>query len=153
MPGFIYEIQNDQILLDAIIAGYDEATNEFSGQLGMCPGLLDTGAQCTGVSPRVVQDFGLKPVDIGYMVVANGETEEVLIYQVGVGVAMTTEINVNPTDNPNEQRITGQATSSGKLLRAVGLPEQPDNFDALLGMDLLSMFHISLADGWLLMSF
>jgi predicted aspartyl protease len=152
MPGFIHEIENDQILLDTVVAGFDES-DEPSGEFRMCQGLLDTGAQCTGVSPRIVADFGLVPVDIGRMVVANGETEDVFIYQVGVGVAMATEIEVTQGDEPDELRVAGRGESSGKLLRVMGLPQQPDNFDVLLGMDLLSMYHISLADGWLLMSF
>ena len=105
------------------------------------------------MSPRIVADFGLVPVDIGRMAVANGETEDVFIYQVGVGVAMATEIEVTSGENSAELRVAGLGESSGKLLRVMGLPQQPDNFDVLLGMDLLSMYHISLADGWLLMSF
>lgn len=151
MPGFIHQVENDQILLGTIVADFDE-NDEPSGELRMCQGLLDTGAQRTAVSPRIVADLGLVPVDIGRMVVASGEVQDILIYQVGIGVAMPTAIEITQGDAPDNLRLAERTESSGKLLRVMGLPQQPDNFDVLLGMDLLSMYHISLTDGLFLMS-
>lgn len=139
MPTFVTAVNNNQILLDVVVTpiGADSEMHTYTG-------LLDTGAQRTGISTKVVSDLGLAQVDVGRMQVATGEFSEVALYPVNVGVPVVSQ-RQSQEDRP-------EAFVSGKSLIVSGLPHEPWNFDVLLGMDLLSLYHITIVNGQLAMS-
>ena len=129
MPTFQKPIEGGQVLLVASIE---------DGALGRpYNALLDTGAQRTMVSPKVVDEVSLKA--IGYIDI------------VGVsGDAMRTPKYLVDLRIPSKQgNLTLQV---GQELEVAQMPFQPGNFDILLGMDFLMTFHITMYNGLFILS-
>ena len=99
--------------------------------------LLDTGAQTTMISPRVVEEEGLEAIGLGSIVPVSGKPITTQKYRIplSIPVGRGTEVFV-----------------SGMELEVLLLPFQPDNFDILLGMDLLAAFHFTMYGGNLILS-
>ena len=146
MPAFVYPVENDQVFLNAVTHS-PNMPEPFSGYNG----LMDTGAQRTGVSPRLVAEHSPVQVDVGLMQVANGHVDQVPIYLMNVGIAIPGEAEL--TQEEDQLHFSGQLHVVGQTLPVMGLPNQPDGFDVLLGMDLLSMFCLTLHGGSAIISF
>lgn len=104
--------------------------------------LLDTGAQRTCISPNVVESLSLFPTEPAGLTVASGETIPTHLYEARV-------------DLPIQYTLSSGGTQSflkGGTLEVLGLPYRPDDYDVLLGMDLIRHFHITLYNGALIMS-
>lgn len=102
--------------------------------------LVDTGANRTAVTSRVVQMLGA-PAAIGtsQYATAGSEIVEASIYGLHVAVPVSTQ--------------AGQTIfESGRALSVVELPHQPRSYDVLLGMDILKQFHITMWDSNFVMS-
>lgn len=94
--------------------------------------LLDTGAQGTLISPKVVEQTGLKPISYTYIMPASGSPVRTRKYRTDVG------LNIGESGT--------MRVRVGEMLEVAELPFQPDNFDVLLGMDYLTNFHITMYD-------
>ena len=138
MPAFVFPIEDNQIIVGAVVHS-PNMSEPFSGYMG----LLDTGAQKTAVSPRLVRELQPAQVDLGLMQVASGEVVEVPIYLMNVGIAIPGQIEA--IQDGDELHVTGQVHVAGTSLTVMGLPHEPDGWDILLGMDLLTILHLVLA--------
>ena len=118
MPTFRGQVQNGQILLFATIMA--------DGGGASLPALVDTGAQRTMISPKVVKEANLSPIGYTQIVPASGKPIRTEKYRANLGISIA-------------QGNVGFVT--GSELDVAGLPFQPENFDILLGMDLLRHFH------------
>ena len=121
MPTIQGEVENGQVLVTAHIE-HENRREEYMA-------LLDTGAQGTLVSPRVVDQLGLKATGYLSMTPASGEPITTPKYRATVTIPAGRGASVFP---PGGELEVGQ------------LPFQPDNFDVLLGMDFLGDFHFTM---------
>lgn len=124
MPTFKTTIRDRQILQSVSLVVDHE---EFWFQA-----LLDTGAQGTLISPKVVEQTGLKPISYTHIMPASGNPVRTRKYRTDVGMI----------------EADGGMTSAraGETLEVAELPFQPDNFYVLLGMDYLTKFHFTMYD-------
>ena len=121
MPTIQGEVAVGQILVAAEI--------EYEGQREGYMALLDTGSQVTLISPRVVNQMGLKAIGHTSLTPASGELIITPKYRATLAVPVGSGSTVFP---------------SGRELEVSELPFQPDNFDILLGMDFLEVFHFTM---------
>ena len=127
MPTFQAKVDDGQIILDATIG--DPPT--------LYSALLDTGAQSTMVSPKVVKEACLTAIGYAQVVPVSGEPIRTRRHRVKLGI-------------PVKQ---GSAVLlAGGELEVAELPFQPTNFDILLGMDFLMAFHVTLYGGSFILS-
>ena len=96
--------------------------------------LLDTGASITLVTPRVVGDLQLAPIRPTRLVGVSGEIDT---YQYWARVDIPIGHRVTGRDDPERFLM-------GKPLSVARLPYQPKNYDVILGMDFIGIFHITL---------
>ncbi len=129
MPTFQKPIENGQILL-AVSVGDGDSGKSYRA-------LLDTGAQSTMISPKVVKEAGLKAIGYANIVPVTGEPTRTPRYRIDLSIPIT----------------QGSATLlSGSELEVAQLPFQPGNFDILLGMDFLMNFHLTMYGGSFILS-
>ena len=99
--------------------------------------LLDTGAQSTMVSPKVVKETGLQSIGYASIIPVSGKPIQTPKYRARLSIPIT----------------QGSATLlSGSELEVAKLPFQPANFDILLGMDFLMNFHFTMYGGSFILS-
>lgn len=98
--------------------------------------LLDTGAQGTMVTQKVVDALNASSIGVDSFMPASGKPQETDQYRLRIDI---------PIDYP----ITGGSPSfsthaTGLLLDVLVMPFQPRQFDVLLGMDLITAgYHIT----------
>ena len=129
MPTFHQLLEQDQIILIAALMETDESPTFRA--------LLDTGAQRTMISSKVVEEAGLESIGYASIVPVNGEPFRTKKFWVRIGI-------------PIQQG--GSALLAGRGLEVSLLPFQPDNFDILLGMDLIRHFHFTMHDQLFILS-
>ena len=144
MPTFAVQVKNNQVLLQVHV------TTVQAPQEGDHPwtaphegghtwtALLDTGAQCTFVSPRVIQQLDVPSTGIANFMPANGEPVETDVYRLSISVP----ISLGTADDP-----TAPTFSSGSVVDVMLLPFNPEGYDVIFGMDLVSRYHITLHNG------
>lgn len=137
MPSLEQTIVNNRVIIQASITSKaGEGPHLFSA-------LLDTGAQITAISPRVVSELGLLPTGKRTLVVASGQVVEVLEFCARV-------------DLPIDHLVTSSRETRpflmGQQLFVAGLPYQPGDHDVIFGMDFLGSFHITLFKGKVILS-
>ena len=91
--------------------------------------LLDTGAQSTMVSPKVVEEADLKAIGYIDIVPVSGDSIRTPKYRAHLTI---------PYSEGN------MVIRFGDELEVAQLPFQPGNFDILLGMDFLTRFHFTM---------
>ena len=129
MPTFQRPIEDRQIILIASV-GAEGSEKPYSA-------LLDTGAQSTLISPRVVEEADLKAIGLADIVPVSGEPIRTPKYRVTLSI-------------PISQGST--ILLAGGELDVAKLPFQPDNYDILLGMDFLMPFHFTMYGGSFILS-
>lgn len=143
MPSFESTIQNHLPLLNVQVSLPNSSLPSSSTQFAA---LLDTGAQKTCLSPRIPQTLGLIQIGIGTMVPASGQSINVPKYHIRIDIPIATNVQL---------KGGGQYRSAylqGKNMDVFQLPFQPSNYDVLLGMDFISLFHITLFGGRFILS-
>lgn len=131
MPTFQAPIHNNRVLLTVQVT----ADGEPPKNNDTWRALLDTGAQCTLVSPRVVSRLQVPSTSVGAFTPANGEPVETDIYRLSISVP----VRLGPLDDPSAATF-----SSGSTVDVMLLPFIPDAYDVILGMDLMAQYHITL---------
>ena len=129
MPSFEQEIENSEIIIIVDISrGPGQPTASHRA-------LLDTGANITAISPRVITDLQLAPIRPIRLGGIHGSLIDTYQYLARV-------------DIPIGHRVTGSDDPGrflmGSTLSVAGLPYQPTNYDVILGMDFIQIFHITL---------
>ena len=99
--------------------------------------LLDTGAQSTMVSPKVVEETSLKAIGYADIVPVSGEPIRTPKFRINLSIPITQGSTI---------------LLSGSELEVAQLPFQPGNFDILLGMDFLMNFHFTMYGGSFILS-
>lgn len=137
MPSFSQDITDNRIIITVAIRIGPEA------ETSLYRALLDTGAQVTAISPRVVQQLGLIPTGTLKLTVASGQEVEVFQYHARVDIPIQYNMAHPPGARPflmGDQRFV------------VGLPYVPEGYDVLLGMDFIGMFHMTIFRNMLILS-
>ena len=134
MPTFTCNLKNNQFILVASVS--------LPGQPGKYyNALFDTGAQVTGISHNVVRDLGLLALRPGSITVANGQVVPTKIYRVRVDIPVE-DRKVLP-----DGQVVRSPVVRGKEMEVTDLPNQPPNYDIILGMNFIRLFHITLYMG------
>jgi predicted aspartyl protease len=96
--------------------------------------LIDTGASCTCITPKVVTDVGLTPV--GKQSVGGVHGKKIVNqYQFQVALVF-----------PQSQAATGLVNANAMAISVTGVEfDSPGGFDVLLGRDIIcrGLFHLS----------
>ncbi|MCY4158102.1 MAG: retroviral-like aspartic protease family protein [Bacteroidetes bacterium] len=124
MPPFLAEIENNQAIIKAAV-GRPGSLNNMQGY----DALLDTGAQSTLVSQKVVDELGFIPIGSDSIRTVEGNIVTTKKYHINVGILV--------------QFGSNDIVGTGFTINVASLPFQPANFDVLLGMDLISRFHMT----------
>jgi len=119
--------------------------------------LVDTGANQCCISEKVVADLRLRPYSQSKMMTA-GAPHTALLYRVGVAISVT-ETELRPEKQKDGQVVltphTVLETSRGfGHIKVSALPDIGGDrgFDVILGMNILSHFHITLHQGQIIIS-
>lgn len=142
MPTFIGQIKDNQIILVAWIA--------VSGTKAPTPApyqaLLDTGAQGTMISKKVVDEVGLQAIGHKQIIPVSGDPFDTEKYRVRLDIPIGSRVK------KSDGGFEVQQTLRGKDMEVALLPYEPTNYDVLLGMDLLSGFHLTIYGGNFILS-
>ena len=142
MATFVGQIKDNQIILVTWIAvsGAKEADRRSYNAL------LDTGSQVTMISKKVVDEVGLSAIGHSSIVPVTGTPVKMQKYRVRL------DIPIGSRTRMPDGGIQVQPTLRGSDLEVAMLPYEPKNYDVILGMDLLSGFHLTLYGGNFILS-
>ena len=143
MPTFIGEIVNRQIIFNALISvpksqGVQQGTAANVASYKTYKALLDTGAQRTMISQKVVSEVGLQGIGHQNIIPVSGSPIRTRKFRVRLDIPID---NVTQLPNGNVQL---NRSLRGKDMEVALLPYLPRNYDILLGMDLISEFHLTI---------
>ena len=141
MATFGKPIENRQVLIKAV------ASVPLSGRPGcVADSLIDTGAQCTMITRRIIEILKAEKVGMRTFVGVNGlETEsDVFVLRIDLPIAQ----DAVQEDGSVESAIH----SVGMDLEVMTIPYEPWNFGIILGMDCLETFHITMWGGMFVIS-
>lgn len=142
MPTFRGTIVGRQVLLTVHVA-QPSADPEQGAEVVPFRALLDTGATITSVSWKVVEAIRVAPASWLPLTGIHG-TVDTPTYIVNIAVPITEPV-------PSPAGETSHTFSRGANMEVALLNIQPENFDVLLGMDLLESFHLTIhADRFIL---
>lgn len=133
MPTVTIEIKKNQAFLESNVSpvGVPEKSQNYLA-------LLDTGAQATLISQRIVEELGLEPIGLAPIRTVGGQQIQVDEYRMSLAIPVLI--------GPNA--IFGLGRDMNVLL----LPYQPGSHDVLLGMNFLTNFHITMHRNQILVS-
>ena len=138
MPTFVKRVENNCVLIQvaaAVTADRSTPDHRFTA-------LVDTGAMMSAVSPRLARRVGVAPLGRMPFVPATGQPVETNMFGMFLAIPVET-----PTVDGDVRTY-----AAGLPLTVFELPYQPDDFDVLLGMDMLASFHITMHPGSFVMS-
>ena len=144
MPTFVGRITNSQILLLVWVSipgkpAEEMRTREYSA-------LLDTGAQGTMISEKVVQEVGLEADGFGFIIPVTGIPEKRPKYRIRLDIPIGSNVSLP------DGRTYNRPYLRGKEMEVKLLPYAPTNHDVLLGMDLLFGFHLTMFNDMYILS-
>lgn len=128
MPSFSQQITDNRIIIVVQLTNDGGATRSFHA-------LVDTGAQITAISPRVVNELELIPVAQTKIVTASEENVDSFQYRARV------DIPIAYNQSSSSELVNFRM---GNNLLVAGLPYQRNDYDVILGMDFISLFHITM---------
>ena len=107
--------------------------------------LMDTGAQQTMVSEKVIQEVGLQAIGHINIVPVTGAPVPTEKYRVRLDIPIASAMALPGGRSTHHEVRRGMDLEVGKLFYS------PTNHDILVGMDFLSAFHITMyADNFIL---
>ena len=134
MATFVGVISDRQIILRAWV--------RIAGASGLShisyPALLDTGAQGTMISRKVVQEVGLQQIGHTSIIPVSGESLITEKYRIRLDIPIESRIL------ESDGSVVNEAILRGMDMDVALLPYDPSNYDVLLGMDLLHGFHLTM---------
>ena len=141
MPTRVEYISNNEIIVPVLVSAPRRSAEPTEYR-----GLVDTGAQGTVVSPNVITD--LEPVATGKttLILADETLRESTTYLLDIGVI----VSVDASDEDGQAEV--EYASGKKLHQVTTVPYSSSRYDLILGMDLLSMYHITMVDGQFVIS-
>lgn len=142
MPTFTVPVEDNQFLLTVAVAVPERRATDRR----TCRALVDTGAHCSMVSANVVETLRVASTGIGGFMAANGQTQSTPVFDLHIAVPVT--VTATAADGSTSETVF----AGGRALEVILLPFDPPDFDVLLGMDLLTEFHITMYNGTLVLS-
>ncbi len=143
MPTFGTQVADNQVMLVVAVSvpspGDDAPKHTFRA-------LVDTGAQSTLVTARVVRQLDAASVGMGAFMSANGQTELTDVFRLHISIPIAEAF---PAPDGGETVAT---FARGRDLQTMLMPFDPPGYDVLLGMDILSHFHITMCQGLFVLS-
>lgn len=135
MPTVTIEISDNEIchVADVALPNPPDPTLPFGPSPTRFSALIDTGSTNTGVTQKVVDALGAEQIGVEDIWHANGELLTTPSYKIVVGIPITTSSDSGET----------HTYVSGESLIVDLIPDQVDDVDIILGMDLLRNFHIT----------
>ena len=133
MATFIGEIKDRKIIMLATVS-----VSGIEGQEYSFNALMDTGAQVTMISRKVVGEVGLQAIGHMQIVPVTGAPCRIEKYRARLDIPIQSSIIL-----PGGM-IEQHAVLRGMDLEVGALPYDPNDYDVLLGMNLLSAFHITM---------
>lgn len=131
MSQRIVEIRRGQIVTEV------ELATAVPGEGGQFAGLIDTGAQESGISERVIDRLAaiapLAPDKYSQIAPLGGSPVETPAYRLWMGLRFE--------DVANEPSFGGGFGSFWQI------PRRPEGFDVLVGMDIIERFSVSIDSG------
>lgn len=140
MPTVAVQVTDKRVLLRVSVAVPSERSHVESHNF---EALVDTGAQCTMVSRRVIDQIGATQVGFLPFMPASGQPQETAVYELFVAVVIS---ETGPDGSPTF------TFSKGGTVPVLLLPFEPPDFDMLLGMDILTGYHVTMWDGTFVLS-
>lgn len=98
------------------------------------------------VSTNVVEALRVASTGVGGFMAANGQTQRTPTFDLHIAVPVT--VTATAADGSTSETVF----AGGRALEVLLLPFEPPDFDVLLGMDLLTEFHITMYNGTLILS-
>ena len=144
MPTFSGRIVDRQIIFLVWVS--IQGKNEGPKNLRSYSALLDTGAQGTMISEKVVTEVGLEADGFRSIIPVTGDPVRRPKYRIQLTIPITTQ--VSSPDGKNQKRTF----QSGKTIEVALLPYTPTNHDVLLGMDFLMSFHFTMYNDQFILS-
>lgn len=149
MPTRGGDVVNGQILLDVAVR-LPTRRDQFEPPSHVFMGLLDTGATRTMVSRRVIKDLNASPCGVSAFVPATGRPRRSKVYLLDLAIPVVADV-VPTGDDADTVDVTVYVRGLANVPVQV-LPRAFPDFDVLLGMDLISQFHITLCNGIYMLS-
>lgn len=110
------------------------------------PAILDTGAQGTMISQKVVDEGKLSSIGSTDIIPVSGEPIQTEKYRVRIDIPIGDQV-----ETPGGE-ASPWINLRGKEIEVSLLPFQPHEFDVLLGMDFLSEVHFTMYKGEFILS-
>lgn len=143
MPTFVTQVIDNEIRLIVQLSS-EEAQPEPRSYWAV----VDTGAQRTGITQRVVDDMGIHSFGTTMVQGIDGQPKPSPLYRLTVNVPITIPATRVFTDVPPDATVN---FASGGMADVMLLSDWKDapvvderRADVLLGMDLLMHFHITM---------
>ena len=139
MATFAGRVENHQIVFVVWVSRAGRPDDD--AQPASYRGLLDTGAQVTMISEKVVRDTGLQAIGHMRIVPVTGVPEDAERFRLRIDIPIDGAVAL-----PGGL-VSRETTSRGMDMDVGLLPYQPDGHDVLLGMDFISAFHLTMYGG------
>ena len=146
MASFSAKVINNQIILKSNISISGEKFDLHKAY----GSLLDTGAQRSLISQKVVDDVGLDAIGDAYITPVNGTPLRSLRYRIRIDIPI---ITVQATKDGGQKEMETSVRGVNNI-EAILFPHQhqPTNHDVLLGMDFLGALHFTMFRGRFIIS-
>ena len=146
MPCFSGLVRNGQIIFRCQVTRPQLVFGKTSASVAEAPllrGLLDTGAQQSMVTQKVIDGSGFPAFGTRKITSASGEAI-CKQFLTDVHIAVT-----NPLSSPNKNGVQAVQVISGGIQNIVVglLPKASYNFDVLLGMDVMQQCYFTVHGG------
>lgn len=143
MPTFFGQFQHRQIIFTVGVSVYSNTRQTSSSRFRA---LLDTGAQCTQISQRVVDEVGLASTGSRTIVGIEGNPFNT------PGYLITLDLPVVRSRIRADGQTQREEVSMQQDLRVAALPSLPPSYDVLLGMDFIGDLHLTIHHGQYIIS-
>ena len=134
MATFVGRINDRQIVLIVTVS----ISGIPGGNLHQYSGLLDTGAQATMISKKVIDEVGLTAIGHMSIIPVTGEPSLTGKYRIRLDIPIESQVKL-PDGGIGQHNVM-----RGMDLEVGALTYEPTNHDVLLGMDFISAFHITM---------
>ena len=145
MPTILGTVEDNQIIFQARVTECGSSLHD--APIRNYEALLDTGAQCTMISRTVIEEVGLAWMGTGTAVGIEGNPIDTEGYRVTIHLPV-----------PASMRLDTGETALGEFsigvdMDVMRLPAPIGNVDILLGMDFISLHHLTIYGSNFLISY
>lgn len=144
MPAVVIDVAHNEIrhVADAALPESSDPLHPFGLTPTRFSALVDTGSTHTGVTQKVVDALSAEQIGVVDVSYAGTGTVRTPTYKMLVGIPIM----------ETEDHGAIRTYVRGESLTVELIPEQEDDIDIILGMDLLQSFHITMFGGQCIIS-